>query len=94
MALMCLLCGDEDKFSSDLKKQLVISRNYGINEIDIKCVNEYDVLIDAMFGIGLSRDITGTFAKYVTAFNKANGFKMAIDMPSGINTDYGHCLQS
>ena len=87
-----LLCGDEVKFSNDLKKQLAISRNYGINEVDIKCVNEYDVLIDAIFGIGLSRDITGTFAKYVTAFNKANGFKMAIDIPSGINTDNGKVM--
>lgn len=87
-----LLCGDEDKFSPDLVEQLEISRKYNIKEVDIDCINEYDVFIDAILGIGLSRDVTGEYARYVTAFNKATGFKMAIDIPSGINTDNGSVM--
>ena len=87
-----LLTGDEEKFSNDLKQQLEISRRYGIKEVEKDCINEYDVFVDAMFGIGLSRDITGEFAGYVSAFNKASGYKMAIDIPSGINTDNGSIM--
>lgn len=87
-----LLCGDEDKFSNDLKEQLCISRKYGINEVSADDINQYDVFIDAILGIGLSRNVDGVFAEYVNAFNNANGFKLAIDIPSGINTDNGSIM--
>lgn len=87
-----LLCGEEEKYSEDLKEQLEISRRYNIPEVSLADADRFDVFVDAIFGIGLSRDITGHFAKYVSAFNKANGFKLAIDMPSGINTDNGSVM--
>ena len=87
-----LLTGDESKFSEGLIEQLTISRKYNIREVDKDSICEYDVLVDAMFGIGLSRDITGDFAKYVSLFNKADAYKMAIDIPSGINTDTGQIM--
>ena len=98
-----LMCGDEEKFSPDLREQLDIADKYGILKIttddigkstnrkdnNINRIGEYDVFVDAIFGIGLSRDVEGRFAECIKAFNEADGLKIAIDMPSGINTDTG-----
>ncbi len=85
-----LICGDEDKFSDELKKQLEIAGKYNIARVSFEDVDEFDVFVDAIFGIGLSRDVTGHFAECINAFNSARGLKVAIDIPSGINTDNGN----
>ncbi len=92
-----LLCGNEDKFSTDLKKQLEISRKYNINEakvsdVSVSYLKIFDVLIDAIFGIGLSRNVSGDYEHAIHAFNNADAKKIAIDIPSGINTDTGNVL--
>lgn len=50
---------------------------------------EYTVLIDALFGIGLTRKVTGEFAKAINRFNCLSGYKVALDVPSGLNADNG-----
>ncbi len=54
-----------------------------------KIPEECDILIDALFGIGLDRDITGTAADAVIAMNNCNAQKVAIDLPSGVFSDGG-----
>ncbi|MFQ6609691.1 MAG: NAD(P)H-hydrate dehydratase [Fidelibacterota bacterium] len=51
-------------------------------------VDNYDWVIDALFGIGLSRDITGDYFSLITAINR-NPNVISIDVPSGIFTDDG-----
>ena len=49
-----------------------------------------DILIDAIFGIGLHREIAGDYRLFIEEANRRNhGFVLAIDAPSGINTDTG-----
>lgn len=49
-----------------------------------------DVLIDAIFGIGLHREIAGDYRLFIEEANRcSHGFILAIDAPSGINTDTG-----
>lgn len=43
------------------------------------------VIVDALFGAGLARDIDGDLAKLVKAINKARATRIAIDIPSGID---------
>ncbi len=47
----------------------------------------FDVLIDALFGIGLSRPISGYWAAVVEAINKAAILTIAVDLPSGLYAD-------
>ena len=54
-----MLCGDEEKFSDDLREQLEVADKYGVEKVTLEDVDEYEVFIDAIFGIGLSRDVTG-----------------------------------
>lgn len=49
-----------------------------------------DILIDGIFGIGLHREIAGDYRLFIEEANRhSHGFVLAIDAPSGINTDTG-----
>jgi hydroxyethylthiazole kinase-like uncharacterized protein yjeF len=51
-----------------------------------------DILIDGLFGTGLSRPIAGLTAEIILAANAANRRILAIDIPSGLDTDTGQVL--
>ncbi len=48
-----------------------------------------DVVVDALFGIGLDRPITGVLAELINAVNGRHIPVLAVDMPSGIHSDTG-----
>ncbi|MBR5472704.1 MAG: NAD(P)H-hydrate dehydratase [Clostridia bacterium] len=48
---------------------------------------EYDFIIDALFGIGLDRTVSGKAAEVIDRMNMSEGVKIAIDVPSGITSD-------
>ncbi|MCF3933192.1 NAD(P)H-hydrate dehydratase [Acuticoccus sp. M5D2P5] len=48
-------------------------------------IDEAGVVIDGLFGGGLSRDIEGVFAALIERVNAADGRVFAIDLPSGID---------
>jgi len=50
---------------------------------------DYDFIIDALFGIGLDRTLSGKAAETVDFINLSSGIKIAIDLPSGVLPD-GH----
>lgn len=87
----CLI-GDRERCSGETKTQLEIVEKYGYflqSKIENK---EYDIIVDALFGIGLSRKLEGEFAEAVRQMNKRNAFICSIDMPSGIHTDSGEVM--
>lgn len=47
----------------------------------------HDVLIDAVFGSGLSRPPEGLYAQVITCINTTNACRVAIDIPSGLMAD-------
>ena len=52
-----------------------------------------DILIDGIFGIGLHREIAGDYRMFIEEANRRrHGFVLAIDAPSGINTDTGELM--
>lgn len=52
----------------------------------------FDVVTDALFGVGLSRDIEGMYAEAVRYMNCIRGYKVAADIASGICADTGRIL--
>ena len=50
------------------------------------------VWIDALFGTGLARELTGASRAWVEAFDRARGPKLAVDIPSGLHGDTGEVL--
>ncbi len=47
------------------------------------------LVVDAMFGIGFRGEITGVPAAALTAMNATRAFKLAVDIPSGLDADTG-----
>lgn len=50
-----------------------------------------EVVLDALFGVGLSRPVTGHFAQVIAAINAAPR-RWSIDLPSGLDADRGQVL--
>lgn len=50
---------------------------------------EWTLVVDGLFGIGLARPITGDFAGLVTAINTLACPIIALDVPSGLDSDTG-----
>lgn len=53
---------------------------------------EAELLVDAILGSGLSRNVDGTFADAVNAINAHPARVLALDVPSGISSDTGKVL--
>lgn len=52
----------------------------------------YDVVVDAVFGVGLKREILSPQREVIEAMNQLKGFKCAVDIPSGIDSTDGALL--
>lgn len=50
-------------------------------------VEEADVIVDAIFGAGLSRELDEQTRKLIVKLEALNGFKIACDVPTGIDMD-------
>ena len=60
-----------------------------IRFIDELVESGYDVVVDALFGVGLCRAISGKHEETVRMLNDLKGFKLAIDIPSGVDAYTG-----
>ena len=55
-------------------------------------VEDAALIVDAVFGAGLSRDVDGVARATLEAANAADTVRVAVDVPSGIHGDTGHEL--
>lgn len=51
-----------------------------------------DLIVDALFGIGLSRSISGQAADWIATANACPCQKLALDIPSGLSADTGQII--
>jgi NAD(P)H-hydrate epimerase len=55
-------------------------------------IRNADLVVDALFGTGLSRDVGGRFRKIIEVINQCLGHRVAVDIPSGLSADTGEVL--
>ena len=58
----------------------------------VSALETADILVDALFGTGLAREITGALAQIVEVMNAARCRKVSLDLPSGLEADTGRVL--
>jgi hydroxyethylthiazole kinase-like uncharacterized protein yjeF len=56
------------------------------------CLRAVDVIVDAIFGVGLSRPVAGVAAEAILAINDCDAHVLALDIPSGLHADTGEIL--
>lgn len=99
LARMLIECGyvvevyllDSNALSADCQINLSRLKNQGVvspvtikNEIDFPKDLNNVIIVDALFGSGLTRPLEGTSAKLVDFINKCNTKVISIDIPSGL----------
>lgn len=91
---LCLL-GNRERATEQNVNQLhtylsLDGKSINFNDLSINIdSNKFDLIIDALFGIGLSRNLEGEYLDAVKFINSSNAYIYSLDIPSGINTDTG-----
>ena len=52
----------------------------------------FDIIVDCLFGVGLNRNIEGKYKEIIEKINAIDCYKIACDIPSGINGDNGKVM--
>lgn len=86
--------GDPGKLSGLPKEQYlsVTSLNENVMLSAEASLTGYDVIVDALFGISLSRPIEGEFKRIIDEINRSRSegsYVISIDIPSGVEADTG-----
>ena len=105
-----LFVGEEGKTSKAMEIQLEKAKKLGVpidntnkpheyNESMVRrgiteMVSGHEVLIDALFGVGLSRDVTGEYEAVINIMNNSKKTVYAVDIPSGISADSGKVMNA
>jgi NAD(P)H-hydrate epimerase len=73
----------------DKRSLLFIQSEDDIDESVIDDFNNYDIVVDGIFGIGLNNVLKGMFKKIIEYTNLYAKFVASIDIPSGLDCDLG-----
>lgn len=97
---ICIL-GDCKKATKEWKAQFEIVKKMNIsvisvtdmwNIVDKTVLSEYNLIIDAIYGVGINRPVEGIYKSMIDAVNESNTSVIAVDIPSGINADTGKVM--
>jgi len=92
-----ILVSKGSNLTEEAAKNLEIIKNMDIDIFEAEYLNEdvkdliseADCVVDALFGTGLSREVTGLYRELITFVNNLSKHVFSIDIPSGINADTG-----
>ena len=89
-----MVCGNEFKGDAKINFDIIKRMNINIDVIsdieDLKyIVRSYDIIVDAIFGTGISGTVRGISYDVISEINDNAKYIVAVDVPSGINSDSG-----
>ena len=83
------VAGKEERMTAETAGQLRTAEYYQVPRVHNLKSDEYTTIVDAIFGVGLSRPVEGKYAELISAMNQTSAYKVAVDIPSGIDSDTG-----
>lgn len=87
-----MIVGDPSKGSEDFKTNYQRWHAIGQSTMIVSAAqvsdSPADVIIDAIFGSGLTRPVTGWYAELIAALNEAGAIRIAVDIASGLFADH------
>lgn len=86
------IVGNIHHANQQVLKQLAIAENYGLVRSEQSDFNKATLIIDAIFGIGLDRQLPEGLQKLIEAANRIGKDVLAIDVPTGINATTGEIM--
>lgn len=89
------LTGNTEKMSRECGSQLSILKQLGITVNSKSVKSEYDIVVDCLFGTGLTREVTGIYEETVRRINhygEKGSRVISVDIPSGVCADSGKIL--
>ena len=88
-----LYCLKSESYKGDAKKAYTMN-NLVKNDFNEFKINNKSIIIDCLFGIGLSRKISGIYKKIIKQINSSKQKIISIDISSGINGNTGKIMGS
>ena len=93
------LLDDETKFRGAAKKNFEIVSRMPIEICKVSSIESIestvlhsDAIVDAIFGTGLAREVSGIYKDAIQLINESNKTVFSVDIPSGINGDTGEVM--
>ena len=86
------LAGNPASFTEEMKIQWQAAENYQVSIVNNCRFSEYTTIVDALFGVGLSRELSGKYQTLVDAINASGVPVLAVDIPSGIHAGTGQVM--
>jgi NAD(P)H-hydrate epimerase len=87
--LASVCCVDADRLRGPAARELDALRRIGVVVSSELTLDNAQVIIDAIFGIGISRAPEGRFAEWIDSINASGKPVIAVDIPSGLDADTG-----
>lgn len=92
--VVVFLLGDATRIKGDARLAFDAMRSVGLSAQAFtgQKLGVVDVLVDALFGTGLDREVSGVWRDAIEALNRRSCPLLALDIPSGLDADSGGVL--
>jgi hydroxyethylthiazole kinase-like uncharacterized protein yjeF len=88
-----VFAGDESKLPADALAALHAWRAAGGSIAEaFPGAQDWGLVVDGIFGIGLERDVRGRHAEWIAAVDRLRAPVLALDVPSGLQSDTGRVM--
>ena len=86
------LAGNHTSFTEEMNIQWQAAKNYQVSIVNNCRFSEYTTIVDALFGVGLSRELSGKYQALAEKINASGIPVLAVDIPSGIHAGTGQVM--
>lgn len=88
--------GQPEHMTEETKRQLAIAVGCQVPILPLTSVTDgqFDVMLDGIFGIGLSRDVEDPYEQVIGDMNASGAKIYALDIPSGIHAGTGNVMKT